>query len=300
MNYQFKTGAERVAVLEALRTREIVFPPNWESKQRQRESARFLSVSLSTFLNHSMDSNHGSAPARSRSETRRARAVSKPSFASSRSRRVFQRNPSPNEYVELIIWSTISHYGSAKPDSPHYEAVISALFSQPYSPVRASLYDAEAARHDYMTLSGVVEDQLKNIFTRHGAVNMEPPLLMPSTRLYSDDHSPVTFLDRQGDLVTLARNALVPFARMAARSNIQRIKRFHIGSIFKQGVLGGHPETLKAAVFDIITPDLAQGTAAAAAEAIALVSECINSFPGLGAAQYEISITHSKCATFQV
>jgi len=123
---------------------------------------------------------------------------------------------------------------------------------------------------------------------------MEPPLLMPTTKLYSDDHSPVTFLDRQGDLVTLPRNALVPFARMAARTNIQRIKRFHIGSIFKQGVLGGHPETLKAAVFDIITPDLAQGTAAAAAEAIALVNECINSFPGLAAAQYEISITHSK------
>jgi translation initiation factor 2-alpha kinase 4 len=57
--------------------------------------------------------------------------------------------------------------------------------------------------------------------------------------------------------------------------------------------VAGHPKVNKAAVFDIITPDLANGPLAAGAEVLAIANECLNSFPTL-AQIYDIHISHSK------
>jgi eukaryotic translation initiation factor 2-alpha kinase 4 len=57
-------------------------------------------------------------------------------------------------------------------------------------------------------------------------------------------------------------------------------------------VVPGHPHVLRTAVFDIITPDLEYGPAAAAAETIAVVEDCMNTFPALGSGT-EIRITHN-------
>lgn len=62
-------------------------------------------------------------------------------------------------------------------------------------------------------------------------------------------------------------------------------------------VTAGHPTVSKAAVFDIITPDLLTGPSAAAAEAISIVNDCLNKFANLGQ-QYEIHISHSKSQSF--
>jgi eukaryotic translation initiation factor 2-alpha kinase 4 len=62
---------------------------------------------------------------------------------------------------------------------------------------------------------------------------MEPPLLMPVVDLQEDQKNHATFIDRCGDLVSLPNNLLVPFARMAARTGIKRIKRFHITNAYR-------------------------------------------------------------------
>lgn len=48
-----------------------------------------------------------------------------------------------------------------------------------------------------------------------------------------DEKRQATFIDRQGDVVTLPDDILVPFARLAARGGIKRIKRFHIADVFR-------------------------------------------------------------------
>lgn len=48
----------------------------------------------------------------------------------------------------------------------------------------------------------------------------------------------------------------------------------------------------KAAVFDIVTPDLLSGPIAAGAEIISLANDCLNNFPNL-AQNYDIHISHS-------
>jgi hypothetical protein len=43
------------------------------------------------------------------------------------------------------------------------------------------------------------------------------------------------FVPRYGDVVILPNNVLVPFARMAARANTKRIKRFHTVNVYWPG-----------------------------------------------------------------
>jgi len=61
---------------------------------------------------------------------------------------------------------------------------------------------------------------------------MEPSLFMPVVNV-DVEHNQAIFLDRHGEVVTLPNNALVPFARLAARGNIKRIKRYHVADIYK-------------------------------------------------------------------
>ena len=59
-------------------------------------------------------------------------------------------------------------------------------------------------------------------------------------------------------------------------------------------LVAGHPKATKAAMFDIISQDLQHGSSASAAEAIAVVNECLDSFANLD--KYEIRISHTKSA----
>lgn len=72
------------------------------------------------------------------------------------------------------------------------------------------------------------------------------------------------------------------------------------GSFGANGVIvyspvAGHPKVQKAAVFDIITPDLLSGPIAAGAEIVAVANDCLNSFPNLSP-NYDIHISHSRSA----
>jgi translation initiation factor 2-alpha kinase 4 len=61
---------------------------------------------------------------------------------------------------------------------------------------------------------------------------MEPPLMMPATD-NNEDSTRVLFLDRHGEVVGLPNSALIPFARVAGRNNLKRIKRFHVGDTYR-------------------------------------------------------------------
>jgi hypothetical protein len=126
----------------------------------------------------------------------------------------------------------------AKPDSPHHQMVLSTLFSQPPRPTRGYLYDLEAELPEYAHLSGIVQERLTAIFRLHGAVDMEPPLLMSIMQM-DEEKNQVVLLDRHGDVVTLPNNALSPFARLAARANIRRIKRYHLTNVYRPKCIYG-------------------------------------------------------------
>ncbi|KAF9561509.1 other/PEK/GCN2 protein kinase [Agrocybe pediades] len=258
MNFKFNTGAERIRVLEDLRKPAIIFPPTWDPhRSRQREIITWL-------LQHD--------PAK------RPTALE------------LSQSPLMPERLEQDHFKNAIRL-MAKPDSAHYQTVLTHLFTQPPRPSRAFVYDQDLDAPDYAPLNQMVHEQLAAIFQIHGAVDMEPPLFMPMMDP-EEEKTRATFLDRQGDIVTLPNNILVPFARLAARQNIRRIKRYHITNVYRPNLAPGHPKYTKAALFDIISPDVNFGPTAAAAELISVASDCLN-FPTLGQ-NYDIHISHSK------
>jgi eukaryotic translation initiation factor 2-alpha kinase 4 len=52
MNYIFLTGAERIAVIEDLRKKDIVFPNDWDSQRTRQRQSKMCNTYLST---HSPD-----------------------------------------------------------------------------------------------------------------------------------------------------------------------------------------------------------------------------------------------------
>lgn len=92
-------------------------------------------------------------------------------------------------------------------------------------------YDRDLIVSGYASLIPVIQDHLSEIFRLHGAVDCPLPLLLPNV---DEVHGPNTvfLLDRQGELLSLPRNGLIPMARRAAQGHIQRIKRFHIGDVY--------------------------------------------------------------------
>lgn len=259
MNYMFSTGSERIAVIEDLRKPEVYFPRDWSPhRTRQKQIITWL-------LRH----DPGERPT--------ALELSQSSFLPPRME---------DEYFKGALRMM------AKKDSPYYQGVLSTLFNQPGDQVRSYTYDLEAETPEHAHLNTVVEDRLSAIFRLHGAVGMDPALLVPSNSP-EDSQSQAAFIDRHGDIICLPNNALVPFARLAARNSVQRIKRFHVTNIYRPSAVPGHPRVTKAAVFDIITPDVTSCIIAGGAELIMLLNDCLHSFPNL-AQSYEIHISHSR------
>ncbi|OSC98901.1 Serine/threonine-protein kinase [Trametes coccinea BRFM310] len=259
MNYFFKTDSERWDVLRQLRLPTINFPSDWDPRRtKQREIITWL-------LQHDPD--------------KRPTALE-----------LSQSPLLPPRLEDEYVKSAMKLI--AKPDSPHLQAVLSTLFSQPMKAVRTYLYDADAEPPEHAALNTLVIDRLEQIFHLHGAVDIEPPLLLPVTNP-KDDRSRALFLDRHGEVVMLPNDALAPFARAAARADIKRIKRYHIGDVYHPNVIAGHPRMSKVAVFDIITPDLITGPNAATSEAVSIASECLDNFGNLWQ-QYEIHLSHAR------
>jgi translation initiation factor 2-alpha kinase 4 len=119
----------------------------------------------------------------------------------------------------------------AQPDSPYFQSVMQSVFNQPVRPTRGFLYDMHEDGADHASLNGVVRDKLAEIFRLHGAVDMEPSLLIPVTS--TDDEDKVMLLDKHGDPVVLPDNGILPLARLAARKAVTRIKRYHISDVYK-------------------------------------------------------------------
>ncbi|KAI0051565.1 Serine/threonine-protein kinase [Auriscalpium vulgare] len=258
MNFAFSTGAERIAVIEELRKLDVLFPQDWEPhRTRQKQIIVWL-------LQHDPE--------------RRPTALE-----------LSQSSLLPPRLEDEYFRGALKMM--TKPDSPHHQAVLASLFSQTSHGVRDLLYDFEGEHPEHVSLNGIVRDTLSAAFRLHGAIEMEPPLLMPASDV-DEDASRALLIDRHGEVVMLPNNALLPFARLAARANLRRIKRFYIGDTYKANLVTGHPRMSKAAVFDIITTDVANGTSASIAEGLIIINECLDSFPTL-AQHYEIHISHS-------
>lgn len=80
---------------------------------------------------------------------------------------------------------------------------------------------------------------IRNIFNKHGAVEIDTPVFeLKETLLgkYGEEGGKLIYdlSDQGGELLSLRYDLTVPFARYLATNNLKKIKRFHIGKVYRR------------------------------------------------------------------
>lgn len=92
---------------------------------------------------------------------------------------------------------------------------------------------------EQMAIRRKVIDTVAEVFKKHGAVEIDTPVFELKevlTGKYGEDSKLIYDLEDQGgEKCSLRYDLTVPFARfMANNTNIQKIKRFHIGKVYRR------------------------------------------------------------------
>eukprot|EP00912_Choanoflagellata_sp_UC4_P000357 UC4_evm3s219 len=143
-----------------------------------------------------------------------------------------------------------------------------------------------------------IQRQLQHIFTRHGAVAVSTPLLMPKGSNYKFESDSACFLDPTGVLVHLPHDYKVPFARLIARSGPRPLRRFHFGKVFRENLKGYHPWESPQCDFDIVCED--KDGIAPDIETLKVVTEIADHLLSDKSSDYLIRLNHTALLNFMI
>lgn len=88
-------------------------------------------------------------------------------------------------------------------------------------------------------IKNIAFDKIKTIFAKHGAVEIDTPVFELKETLmgkYGEEGGKLIYdlNDQGGQLLSLRYDLTVPFARYLATNNLKKIKRFHIGKVYRR------------------------------------------------------------------
>lgn len=149
---------------------------------------------------------------------------------------------------------------------------------------------------EQMAVRRKVIDTISEVFRRHGAVEIDTPAFELKDVLmgkYGEDSKLIYDLEDQGgERCSLRYDLTVPFARyMANNSNIKKIKRFHIGKVYRRDqpimTKGRFREFYQcdldiAGKYDPMIPD---------AEVLAVMQEILEA---VGITEFKVKVNHRK------
>ncbi|XP_074662114.1 eIF-2-alpha kinase GCN2-like [Tubulanus polymorphus] len=202
--------------------------------------------------------------------------------------------PPQMEEAELneVLRSTISN-----PQCKTYKHMVGAMLSQPVTVAADYMYDIDMQKGGVSNRSAMIQRYvhqcLENVFQRHGAIRINTPFLLPKSVTYEQSDGYVCLMERSGGVVSLPYDLRVPFARYIAKNNISSLKRYCLGTVFREKKLHGlHPRELTEAAFDIVTPNL--GSLIPDAEVIHVIYEIISDIPVLQSRNYYLRLNHTS------
>jgi translation initiation factor 2-alpha kinase 4 len=155
----------------------------------------------------------------------------------------------------------------ANPQSKAYKYLMASCFRQSISPAEELTYDMDILRLQrdpllhtkFLFLMQIVKQAVRSVFHRHGAVELNTPLLIPKSKVYGDIPSVVQLMTHNGNTVSIPYDLRVPFARYVVANSISSIKRYAIEKVFRERkVYGFHPRELYECAFDVVSNS--QGT----------------------------------------
>ncbi|CCE82585.1 Piso0_002317 [Millerozyma farinosa CBS 7064] len=272
MCYPMSTGMERASTLNNLRLSSIEFPPGFNESRYKLEKKI-----ITLLLNHDPKGRPGASE-------------------------LLQSGWIPVEHQDQIIKEALKSL--ADPASPWQQQVRESLFNQPYSLAKDLMFEGnqknshignlEHSVNDYL-LFGKMLDGLFKIFKRHGAIedfsfnNLLPKAPTQANELVYE------LLDRNGSVLTLPFDLVLPTARLLSRTNMSIPKIFRHEFVYRPNVRGtGMPEKYSAINFDIVSNSSSERYLNDA-ECLKVVDEIITYFPcfKIKHSQTAIIINHS-------
>eukprot|EP00919_Chromeraceae_sp_WS-2016_P007339 GHVR01017268.1.p1 GENE.GHVR01017268.1~~GHVR01017268.1.p1 ORF type:complete len:479 (+),score=137.37 GHVR01017268.1:710-2146(+) len=145
-----------------------------------------------------------------------------------------------------------------------------------------------------MGIRALVFESLEGVFKRHGAIQLDTPVFELRETLmgkYGDEQKLVYDLkDQGGESLSLRYDLTVPLARYVGTSKTERLKRYHIGKVYRRDepqLNRGRYREFYQCDFDIVG---LCDSMLAEVDVISVVYECLNSF-GI---KHKLKISHRK------
>lgn len=290
MLYTFKTGHERINILQNLRKSDIKMPADVD-EHLERADVELIKL----LLTHDVAARPTSEKLSTSNllpsvglKERECQNIIKQVVSNRQARThkhmlrlLFEQNDS---YVDDFVFD--------------YEDVDLSLTSS--SSLKS---DTHNLLKDFNTTTYVLDQvkmKLEILLRSKGFVNYVAPILMPkysASKHYSKQQleDVVMLMDKNSSILTLPYDLRLPFARTIARTNTDYMNRFAIERIFRQRqILGYHPDQLWECCVDIVTPPPTSGSRSqiADAEILNLIGEVVRTLPVLTNLKPIIKIGH--------
>ncbi|XP_055902335.1 eIF-2-alpha kinase GCN2 [Eupeodes corollae] len=190
-----------------------------------------------------------------------------------------------NELQEML------RHALANPQSKAYKHLVARCLQQESDEVLEHTYHL-----GLVSLNPAIEfvkSKVVGLFRKHGAIEVDTPLLSPFSKNSSVWLNPVKLMTHSGGVVVLPSDLRVPFARHIAMSGVNMIRRYSVDRVYREKkVFNFHPKQNYECAFDIITP--MPGNHLIDAEIMSVAYEITNEIPRLRDKNICIRMNHTS------
>ncbi|XP_074036650.1 eukaryotic translation initiation factor 2 alpha kinase Gcn2 isoform X2 [Leptinotarsa decemlineata] len=255
------TGMERIEILKALRSKEIIFP---------KDASTILTEKQIVFIRWLLTHDTSKRPT--------CMEISKSQYMP------------PAVLDDLKFRDLVTHTLNHR-ELQGYQSLIKSCFDQPKNPNK-DLFE-KGLSLERLQLREFVRKICVKIFEQHGGQNLITPLLIPRNKFYENFDNCVKLMDHHGCIVCLSYDLRVPFAKYVACNEITTLRRYSIDRVFtERKLLGAHPKEQVHCAFDIVTAT--SDSLMPDAEIVYIVSEILNYIFGSEKDCFIIRLNHTK------
>ncbi|XP_064550119.1 eIF-2-alpha kinase GCN2 isoform X1 [Drosophila montana] len=209
-----------------------------------------------------------------------------------------------NELQEML------RHALANPQSKAYKNLVARCLQQESDEVLEHTYHLSSSRamkswnsaiviDDIVSLNPLIEfvkAKVVNVFRKHGAIEVDSPLLSPlSSRNINSSASSnaVHLMTHSGCVVLLPCDLRTQFARHVTMNGVNLIRRYCVDRVYhEERVFNFHPKQNYECCFDIVTPSTSSQLVDA--ELISLAFEITNELPRLRERNIAIRMNHTN------
>ncbi|XP_036323634.1 eIF-2-alpha kinase GCN2 [Rhagoletis pomonella] len=273
----FQTGMERVQTIVALRTTAIVIPDAMLSDNRYEKTVKILRCLL----------NHDPAQRPTAEELLSSDLVPPAQLEA-------------NELQEML------RHALANPQSKAYKHLVARCLQQQSDELLEYTYHLGSSRNmkswnSPISLDGLVslnpifefvKAKVVALFRKHGAIEVDTPLLSPLSKHTNPWNNPVRLMTHSGCVVVLPSDLRTEFARHITMNGVNMIRRYCVDRVYREEkVFNFHPRQSYECAFDIITPYASSPLVDA--ELLSLAYEITNEIPRLREKNMRIRMNHT-------